>query len=81
MTIEELRVLVTDIAQKTRELNTVTTRLGSFIRQIEHAIAAENPFSGAINVDQFVSIQAPLYLALLTELEVAADALGTDPLN
>lgn len=78
MTLDELRAIAADVLQKSTVLSGKANALESFIREISSLISADNPFSGTINVDQFVAIQAPLYLALLHDIEVAADALGTD---
>lgn len=78
MTLDELRVIVTDIFQKSTVLAQKTNLLQSFMTEINAQISPNNSFVSTINIDQFVAIQTPLYLALLHDIEVAADALGTD---
>lgn len=77
MTLEELRTIVADVVEKAETLHGKTMRLKSFMNRISTMVNDEQ-FSSTINVDPFVAIQTPLYLALLHDIEVAADALGTD---
>lgn len=77
MTLAELRAIVADVSQKSDTLFGKTMRLKSFINRIE-TILNDNDFASTINVDQFVALQTPIYLAILHDIEVAADALGTD---
>lgn len=77
MTLEELRVIVADVVEKAETLHGKAIRLKNFMNRISTMVNDEQ-FSSTINVDSFVAIQTPLYLALLHEIEVAADALGTD---
>ena len=81
MTIEELRIILADLLPKAYDLSRAAQNFAGFIEQVNGAISPNNPFSGAINVDQFVAIQTPIYLSLLTAVETAADVLGTDPLH
>lgn len=78
MTIEELRIIVSDIRTKAHELARVSNDLRSFIDGVYMQIAETNPLSGAINVDALVSLQTPIYMAHLQSVETASDALGTD---
>lgn len=81
MTIEELRAIVLDIHNKSQAIFAAANDLESFMQQVEQDVADSNPMSIAINVDQYVSIQSPIYVAKLTALETASDALGTDALH
>lgn len=77
MTLQELRTIVADVAQKGDTLFGKTMRLKSFIDRVDRIIN-DNEFAATINVDAFVAVQTPIYLAILHDIEVAADALGTD---
>lgn len=75
MTIEELRILVEDISNKTNSLTNKSVELRTFLNQVSTIINISNPFSNAINVDAFIAIQNPLYQSKLTEIQTALNEL------
>lgn len=77
MTLQELRAIVSDISSKSDTLSEKVMALRAFMTSVN--LMVNNPiFSSTINVDQFVAAQTAPYLAILHDIEVAADALGTD---
>lgn len=81
MNLSELRAIVLDVQTKAHTLNATTQNLRGFIDAVETMVGESNSFAETINVDQFVAIQTPIYLELLRQIEIAADALGTDVFN
>lgn len=77
MTLAELQTIVADIQTKSADLTTKVADLSRFVTRVS-SIINDTQFNTTLNIDQFVAIQTPLYLALLHNIEVAADALGTD---
>lgn len=86
MTLDELRVLIEDIIVKSDNLVEKSNNLRGFMQVLRRNVSPNNPFIDQLftnqqDIDNFVNIQAPLYVQRLTDIEVAADALATDPFN
>lgn len=81
MTLEELQAIVQDVAAKSSALLDASQQLNGFFQEVLADVHPSNPLSAAINVDAYVAIQTPIYLAKLTAVEAAADLLGSDLLH
>lgn len=86
LTLEELRAISADVTAKAAALREKANNLEVLMGTINRNISPNNPFINNMfpnpqNVDDFVATQTPLYIQRLTDIEVAADALGTDPYN
>lgn len=81
MTLQELRTIVADLDPKIAEVYAAASEVRVIVAQVRRLINPNNPYAETINIDQLVALQTPLYLAALTRLETATDALGTDALH
>ena len=85
MTLQELKNLVTDIDGKSTTLFQKSGRLMTLVSKVKRIANRENDgISQALTqseVDSVVNTYTPLYIQALTDIETAADALGTDPLH
>lgn len=80
MTLAQLRTLVQDLVNKTDAVGVAQANLRAFLETITVGIAP-GPVSSVLDqadIDEIITAQTPLYNALLTALETATDALGTD---
>jgi len=75
MTLEQLRVIANETELKTTAVYEASNKLNIFMRQIVNMLSEQNPYAEAINVDEFVAIQTPLFNALVAELTAAYNEL------
>lgn len=76
MTIEELRIILSDIKTKTDELSQASTNLDSFIKELQDMVSVDNPLSSSIDIDQIVAIYTPMYVEKLARANTAVGQLG-----
>ena len=81
MTLDDLRAIVIYVRTKRESLMSSVQDFETFVEVVWDAIKPENPFASTIDVDAFVAIQVPIYLAKLTAIETASDQFGTDLLH
>lgn len=73
MILSELQAIVLDIKTKTITVEQSSGHLMTFVDRIDTIVNSE--YGPTINVDAFVAIQTPLYVALLNDLQNAVNAL------
>lgn len=74
-TIQELRIIVEDIKNKTAELVKASNELNSFVNRVSSLISESNPFASTIDIDELITLETPLYNALLTRVQNSVTAL------
>ena len=89
MTLAELQALTTAVKVLTNDLKNVSVTLDGFLAEVDTIVNGQ--FASTIFkqgtadevplVDAYVVAQLVVYNQHLTNVEVSADALGTDPFN
>ena len=83
MTLQELQQLVATVQNLVINLDGAISNLRTFVNKVSSQVN-DPDFSQVLfdgNVDDFVAVQTPIYIGLLTAIETATDALGTDGLK
>ena len=75
MTIEELRVFVAALINLKNELQSKMADLDSYMETVADTVSENNPVSGIMDVDQYVTAQGVQYGWRLAAVQTALDNL------